>query len=212
MVQARSDVVVVGCGIAGLAAAVSALHAGASVTILERAPYDERGGQTRYTEAYLRMKSETEVTDDFEEMFATNAGGYLDPSLVHLASQPREQWPRLLRALSFADPDVVAAFADAAGATVQWLKTFGVRFDFLPTQFLTRSQPRLLPIGGGQALVDALASEAEKRGASFVYETAATGLLQDAVGAVVGVSAVGPEARSLEFRADAVVLGCGGFE
>jgi tricarballylate dehydrogenase len=33
-----TDVVVVGCGIAGLSAAVSALQAGAQVVILERAP------------------------------------------------------------------------------------------------------------------------------------------------------------------------------
>jgi tricarballylate dehydrogenase len=158
------------------------------------------------------MKSETEVTDDFEEMFATNAGGYLDPSLVQLTSQSAEHWPGVLRALGFADPDIVSAFAQAAGPTVQWLKTFGVRFDFLPTQFLTRSQPRLLPTGGGLALVEALASEAEKRGANFVYETAATALLQDARGAVIGVRTVGPNAQTRDFRGAAVVLGCGGFE
>ncbi|HUP94985.1 MAG TPA: FAD-dependent oxidoreductase [Burkholderiales bacterium] len=212
MSQARSNVVVVGCGIAGLAAAVSALEGGATVTILERAPKEERGGQTRYTEAYLRMKSETEVTDDFEEMFATNGGGYLDPAIVQEATQPRAQWPAVLKTLGFADPELVSAFADAAGPTVQWLKTFGVRFDFLPTQFLTRSQPRLLPIGGGLALVEALAAEAEKRGATFVYDTAATRLIQDDGGAVTGVRAVGPGANPLEFRAKSVVLGCGGFE
>lgn len=212
MSHARSGVVVVGCGIAGLSAAVSALQGGAAVTILERSPREERGGQTRYTEAYLRMKSETEVTDDFEEMFASNGGGYLDPSLVHLASGEREQWPALLKALSFADPDIVAAFADAAGPTVQWLKSFGLRFDFLPTQFLTKSQPRLLPIGGGLALVEALAAEAEKRGATFVYDTAATGLIRDEAGRIAGVRAIGPGAQPLEFHAPAVVLGCGGFE
>ena len=73
------DVVVAGCGIGGLSAAVSALEEGASVAILERAPEHERGGNTRYTEAYLRMKSETEVTDDFEAHFMQNSGGYLDP-------------------------------------------------------------------------------------------------------------------------------------
>ena len=212
MSQARSDVVVVGCGIAGLSAAVSALQGGAAVTILERAPREERGGQTRYTEAYLRMKSETEVTDDFEDMFASNAGGYLDPSLVHLASGSRGQWPAQLRTLGFADPEVVAAFAQAAGSTVQWLKSFGVRFDFLPTQFLTRSQPRLLPIGGGLALVEALASEAEKLGVTFVYETAATSLIQDDAKRIAGVRAIGRDAKALEFRAQSVVLGCGGFE
>jgi tricarballylate dehydrogenase len=207
-----ADVLVVGCGIAGLAAAVSALEAGARVTILERAPREERGGQTRYTEAYLRMKSESEVTDDFEEMFAANAGGYLDPSLVHLASGPRETWPPPLKSLGFADPEVISAFASAAGPTVQWLKTFGLRFDFLPTQFLTRAQPRLLPIGGGLALVEALAGTAEKRGATFLYETAAMRLIEDAGGAVAGVRAIGPGARPLELRARSVVLACGGFE
>jgi tricarballylate dehydrogenase len=207
-----SDVVVVGCGIAGLAAAVSALQDGARVTILERAPKEERGGQTRYTEAYFRMKSEHEVTDDFEDMFATNAGGYLDPSLVHLTSEPRERWPRIVRSMSFADPEVVSAFARAAGPTVQWLKSFGIRFDFLPTQFLTRSQPRLLPIGGGLALVEALATQAEKLGGTFVYETAATNLMLDDSGAMAGVRAAGPDAVPAEFRARAVVLGCGGFE
>ena len=68
------DVVVVGCGIAGLSAAATALQAGARVAIVERAPKDERGGQTRWTEALLRMKSETEVSDDFEAHFARNAG------------------------------------------------------------------------------------------------------------------------------------------
>jgi tricarballylate dehydrogenase len=208
----QSDVVVVGCGIAGLAAAVSALQSGARVTILERAPQEERGGQTRYTEAYFRMKSEHEVTDDFEAMFATNAGGYLDPALVHLTSEPHERWPRIVKSMSFADPDIIGAFAQAAGPTVQWLKSFGVRFDFLPTQFLTRSQPRLLPIGGGLALVEALAGEAEKLGAEFVYETAATQLIVDDRGAIAGVRAVGPDAAPAEFRARAVVLGCGGFE
>jgi tricarballylate dehydrogenase len=208
----RSDVVVVGCGIAGLAAAVSALECGARVTILERAPKEERGGQTRYTEAYFRMKSEHEVTDDFEHMFATHAGGYLDPSLVHMTSEPREQWPRIVKSMSFADPEVVSAFARAAGPTVQWLKSFGLRFDFLPTQFLTRSQPRLLPIGGGLALVETLADAAEKLGATFVYETAAMSLLLDGRGAIAGVRALGPDAVPTEFHARAVVLGCGGFE
>ena len=208
----QSDVVVVGCGIAGLSAAVSALQGGARVTILERAPIGERGGQTRYTEAYFRMKSEHEVTDDFEQMFANNAGGYLDPSLVHLTSEPCERWPRIVKSMSFADPDIISAFAEAAGPTVQWLKSFGVHFDFLPTQFLTRSQPRLLPIGGGLALVEALAAEAEKLGAAFAYETAATQLIVDDRGAIAGVRAVGPDAVPVEFRARAVVLGCGGFE
>jgi len=59
------DVLVIGSGFAGLSAAVSACDAGARVTILERSSEEEYGGNTRWTEAYFRMKSESEVNDDF---------------------------------------------------------------------------------------------------------------------------------------------------
>ena len=212
MSDGKSDVIVVGCGIGGMAAAAAALEGGATVTLLERAPREERGGQTRYTEAYFRMKSEREVTDDFESYLAENASGYIDPSLVHLTSEPRANWPAVVKALSLVDPEWIATFAGAAGPTVEWLKSFGVKFDFLPTQFLTRSQPRLLPIGGGLALIEGLAAFAEKQGAQFVYETAATGLIRNAAGAVIGVHAVVKGGAAREFSGKAVVLACGGFE
>ena len=205
------DVAVVGCGIAGLSAAVSAAQGGAKVAILERAPIEERGGNTRYTDAYLRMKSETEVTDDFEAHFAENGGGYLDPELLKHTTQGYEQWPAIVKTLSFADPELISAFANTCGPTVQWLKTFGVKFDFLPTQFLTKSQPRLLPIGGGLALIEALAAAAEKIGVRFFYETTATGLMQNERGAVTGLRASDKHGEPLHILGK-VILGCGGFE
>jgi tricarballylate dehydrogenase len=206
------DVVVAGCGIGGLSAAVTALEDGARVAILERAPHAERGGNTRYTEAYLRMQSEAEVTDDFEAHFAHNGGGYLDPTLVDAAKGAYAEWPSIVKALAFADPEVVAAFAGGCGPTLKWLKGLGVRFDFLPTQFLTKAQPRLLPIGGGLALLEALAARAEQLGGKFYYQTTARSLIQSADGAVTGVKAVGTEHRPLEFHARSVVLATGGFE
>ena len=205
------DVVVAGCGIAGLSAAVSAAEKGARVAILERAPIEERGGNTRYTDAYLRMKSETEVTDDFESHLAENSGGYLDPELIKHVTQAYDTWPAVVKTLSFADPELISAFADASGPTVQWLKTFGVKFDFLPTQFLTQSQPRLLPIGGGLALIEALAAAAELKGVRFFYQTTATALLQSEQGAVIGLRASNAHGQLLHLMGR-VVLGCGGFE
>jgi len=205
------DVVVVGCGIAGLSAAVAAAQSGVRVAVLERAPIEERGGNTRYTDAYLRMKSETEVTDDFETHLAENGGGYLDPELVKHTTQPYEQWPAIVKTLSFADPELIAAFANGCGPTVQWLKTFGLKFDFLPTQFLTRSQPRLLPIGGGLELIEKLVVAAEKLGVKIYYETTATSLLQDEHRAVIGLRACDNAGAPLHFMGK-VILGCGGFE
>jgi tricarballylate dehydrogenase len=206
------DVVVVGCGIAGLSAAASALEAGARVAILERAPKEERGGQTRYTEALLRMKSEAEVSDDFEAHFARNAGHYLDPALVAETARDRDNWPAIVKTLGFTDPELIATFAQAVPGTVAWLKGFGVKFDFLPTYFITACQPRLAPIGGGLALIEALAAWCESNGGRFFYETTARALIQDEEANVIGVRAVGPGHRPTHVRAPAVVLACGGFE
>ena len=211
MNDTQFDVIAVGCGIAGLSAALSAAENGARVAILERATLEERGGQTRYTEAYFRMKSEHEVSDDFEAHLAENSGGHPDPSLIDAMAGSREHWPAYLKSLATNDPNLISAFADAAGPTVQWLKSFGVRFDFLPTQFLTKTQPRLLPVGGGLALVEALAAAAEKAGVRFFYETTARRLVVDPEGRVAGVE-VNAKHRRQVMHAPAVILGCGGFE
>src|SRR6476659_6184580 len=205
------DLVVVGCGIAGLLAAASALQAGARVAILERSVKEERGGQTRWTEALLRMKSEAEVSDDFEAHLANNAGHYLDPELIAETARDRDNWSSIVKTLGFTDPEVIATFAEAVGPTVAWLKSFGVKFDFLPTYFITACQPRMAPIGGGLALVEALASWCENNGARFFYETTARSLIQDEDGAVIGVRCAGAGHRSLEFHAPAVVLARGGY-
>ena len=202
------DVVVAGCGVAGLSAAVSARQNGATVAVLERSTREERGGQSRYTEAYLRMKSHTEVTDDFEVMLAENGSGAIDPELVEEAATARTN---LSRSLSIADPAWIETFANAAGPAVAWAKGFGVRFDFLPTQFLTKSQPRLLPVGGGQALVEALAAQADKLGVAFLHENTAVGLLRDAEGRVTGLRAKGRDGAARELQGS-VVLASGGFE
>ncbi len=204
------DLVVAGCGVGGLSAAVAAAEQGARVAVLERAPREDRGGQSRYTEAYLRMKSHAEVTDDFETHLAENGSGYIDPDLVGEVARAPADRAGYARALTMAEPDVIQGFADAAGPTIAWLQGHGMKFDFLPTQFLTKSQPRLLPVGGGLALVEGLAAAAEKLGVRFFYQTTATGLVLDEDGGVIGLDARDAGGR-LRF-AGRVVLASGGFE
>ena len=176
----KFDVVVAGCGVAGLSAAVTAAERGLTVAVLERAGRDDRGGQSRYTEAYLRMKAMDEVTDDFETYLASNIGLYVDPDLTNeMASGGRDNWSHVTRTLAVPDPEVIGNFADHVPSTIAWLQGLGVKFDFLPTQFLTKTQPRLLPVGGGAALVEALAARAEQLGVNFFYHTTARRLLQE---------------------------------
>ncbi len=56
MISGEFDVVVVGAGNAGICAALAARGEGARrVLVLEAAPFDERGGNSRYTAGALRF-------------------------------------------------------------------------------------------------------------------------------------------------------------
>jgi len=205
------DVVVAGCGVAGLSAAVTAAELGLKVVVLERSSKQERGGQSRYTEAYLRMKAIDQVTDDFETFLASHQAPYVDPDLMAEMGGERSDWSHSAKSLAITDPEVIGSFADNVAPTVSWLQGLGVKFDFLPTQFLTKTQPRLLPVGGGAALVDAMAARAEQLGVSFSYHTTARRLIQDENGTVRGLLAHQQGTQPIRFMGK-VVLACGGFE
>lgn len=205
------DLVVVGCGIAGLSAAVSAAEGGLKVAVLERAGIAERGGNTRWTEALMRMKNENEVADDLEDHFMANSGFHLDPSLVEEAGLSHAERSPIVRALSFTDPDVISTLSTDAGPSLAWLKKFSITFSDMPTYLITQSTTRIMPVGGGWALIEALCKAGENLGVSFFYETTANRLLLDDAGAVVGVSASNRDSRNSCFYGS-VVLASGGFQ
>src|ERR1700735_1238049 len=120
------DVVVVGSGIAGLSAALAAAEAGADVLVLERATRGEHGGNTRYTEAFLRMKTISEVADDFDESLAENSGYHIDPQLIAETLDDENAWDPVVRTLNFTSPALISRFSEEAGPTLRWLEGFGV--------------------------------------------------------------------------------------
>ena len=209
--QNSHDIIVVGSGIAGLSAAVSAAERGCRVAVIERAEEGEHGGNTRYTEAYLRMKSVDDVADDFEEHFAENAGGYIDPAFLREAGRPYEEWSALMRTQSMLDPELIGTFAESAGPTLRWLEEVGIKFDFLPTAFITTTTTRLLPVGGGLAMVETLTEKAKALGVDFHFESTAQELETDVQGTVVGLFVRQGGVRK-RFSAKAVILASGGFE
>lgn len=206
------DVLVVGHGVAGLSAAVSAAEAGAKVAVLERAPFEDFGGNSRWTEAYMRMKNDAEVSDDFESHFAENAGGNPDPVILNEAVSEYSNWPSIVKAHGFPDPELISFFAAEAPAALGWLKQFGCRFQPMPIYLLTQNTTRIASVGGGLAILEALLKQARELGVEFHYNTTAKALLQDDDGHVTGVRAVSTEAGSLIFNARNVVLASGGYQ
>lgn len=206
------DVVVLGHGIAGLSAAVAAMEAGARVAVLERASEAESGGCTRYTEAFLRLKSETELSDDFDETMAEVASANPDPGLIAEMDSASDTWSNVVRSMPVTDTDYLATLSREAVPTIQWIKGHGVRF--IPTmlpQITLAPMPMITPSGGGAAMLEALGNAAHEGGVAFFYETTGRRLIETA-GVISGLHAVGRGNRPIDFLAKAVVLASGGFE
>jgi tricarballylate dehydrogenase len=210
--SAEPDLLIVGCGIAGMSASVTALQAGLKVVQLERAPEEEFGGNSRWTEAYLRMKNDSEIADDFEERFAQNAGVNLDPNVLDAVGGEVAHWPAWVKAHPLPDPEVISHFAAQVPPTIAWLKGLGLKFGPQPIYLLTQSTTRIAAQGGGLALIERLMQEAKALGAGLRFRTTAVDLLRSADGRVRGVVAVGEDGVRVPLHARATLLASGGYQ
>jgi tricarballylate dehydrogenase len=208
----KFDAVVIGCGVAGLSAAVTAAENGAKVALLERAPVAERGGNSRYTEAWMRMKSEDEVSDDFVDLFLERGHGAIGPEFLREVSSDYENWPQNVKAYPFNDPELVASIAENAPPTMAWLKTHGIKFTFHSPMLLQKGPERMGPSGGGVAIVEALAAAAERLGVEMLYETTGRSLLLDDAGNIRGVRCWSKAQGNFALETNSVVVASGGYQ
>jgi tricarballylate dehydrogenase len=186
--QDAYDLVVVGHGAAGLAAALSAAESapGARIAVLEKTAEATSGGGSRWSPSNMRLKSTAELAPGFEDDMDAASAGRGD----------RAYYRRL---------------AIEAPSTLQWVERHGVQFHS-PGYYLSSGPPRIQPVGGGGAIVDALARAARAAGVAFLYETRAERLLRGADGEVAGIEVQGPSGATRRIAAKAVVLASGGFQ
>ena len=209
-------IVVVGGGNAALCASIAAREAGARVTLLERAPFDLRGGNTRFTAGAIRavyhgVDDLVALMPDLTsgEIARTDFGRY----------EAGDFFDDLGRVTQYrCDPALADRLVNDSYSTLKWMRGHGVRF--LPLygrqSFEVDGRVRFwggLTIeawGGGPGLVDALTAIATRLGVDIRYGAHAVALTTRS-GRATGlrVRAAGTE-HLLE--ADAVVLACGGFE
>ncbi|MCI5773173.1 MAG: flavocytochrome c [Erysipelotrichaceae bacterium] len=193
--ELTADVVVIGAGGAGLAAAITAHQNGSSVLVIEK--MGKTGGNTTLAGGALN------AVDDGSETALAN-----DDSVELHYTQTYEGGDKL------GDPELVHTLVDNAWDGVEWLKELGM--EFLPGTFTVlgglwpRAHKPVEPLGTGffkayENYID------NNDNIEINFNTKAEKLITED-GKVVGVEAVGPTGNKITYKANkGVVLATGGF-
>jgi tricarballylate dehydrogenase len=217
MTARDADVVVVGAGNAALTAALAARAAGARVTVLERAPEELRGGNTRFTGGIFRFSYPTiEALGDILEDDEDLSDVIVEP---YSSDRYRDDLERLSNGRN--DPELTRVLVDSSYDTVRWLSSLGVRWEFARTAVEARSTDTgklglqlgaaVRVRGKGPALSETLFARALEAGIEVRYSTEATGFRFADDGRLTGVE-VRCDGEPGVVGCGAAVLGCGGFE
>ena len=216
MLPASADVVIVGGGNAALCAALAAREHGVSVLVLERAPEEEAGGNSRFTAGAMRC-----VYDGVEDLMA------LMPDLTEqeiaqtdFGTYTEDQFfDDMYRVTEYrTDPELTEVLVRRSRETLRWMRAKGVRFAPIwgrqafkvDGKFKFWGGLTIESHGGGPGLVTALATAARKNGITLHYDARAIALITDDDG-VQGIR-VRQGGRTGSVTTKNVVLAAGGFQ
>lgn len=186
----ESDVVVIGAGGAGLAAAVAVAENGARVIVVERRSVP--GGNTVFAEGLFAAESPLQKR-------------------MNIDARRDELFKR---AMDFShwklNAPVVRAFIDKSGDTVRWLEGKGVKFNLEP--LLLNQTPLVFHCTeyGGSDIIKPLIKDCQNLGVQIFYQTRAMKLLTDKSETVIGVVAK-TEGKDLIIQSKSVIIATGGF-
>ncbi|MDD7368631.1 MAG: flavocytochrome c [Berryella intestinalis] len=188
------DIVVVGAGGAGMAAAVSSVDAGAKVLLLEKMPV--AGGNTCFAEGGMNVcctkyQAQSGIEDGVDLMTAdTYKGGHNKGNL-----------------------ELIRHMCANSNDALEWLGSMGIVLSKLGTSGGASVKRIHRPETGeavGRYIVKGMSEQCRQRGISAVCNTKVEELLMED-GRIAGVVATDPNNMTVRYRAKAVIVATGGF-
>jgi fumarate reductase flavoprotein subunit len=188
-IPADTDVVVIGSGVAGLAAALTLAEGGVKVVVFEK----ERsiGGTSNFYHGTFAVESEMQ-----RERFIMYTRDQAFRNIMEYS-----HWR--------ANPRLVRAIVDESGATISWLKQAGVEFTDATINIPNAPRTYHLIKGRGEAVIKALTTRAREKGATIVPETPVKRIIKSGEG-ITGVI-VEDNDEDVQVRAKAVIIASGGY-
>ena len=186
------DVIVIGGGNAGVCAAIAAAERDCSVLVIEAAPADMRGGNTRHTRNLRAMHDAP--TDVLTDRYSFE-----------------EYWDDLMRVTKgVTNNDLAELTLRGSAALTAWLSARGVRFQAALSGTLNLGRTNAFFLGGGRAMLNALCRHAGTVGVQFIYD-AEVDDVQLTDGFCEGI-VVNWNDRRLTLSCKQLVTAAGGFE
>jgi tricarballylate dehydrogenase len=186
------DVVVIGGGNAALVSAISARELGARVLLLERAPIEFRGGNSRHTRNVRCVHASADEYNTgaylFEELWKDLCGvgtGPSDEKLAELTVRESEHAPR-------------------------WMSNHGVRWQRPLTGTLHLGRTNRFFLGGGKALINTYYRTAARMGIEVLYDASVERMYFE--GDRCTELIVHNEGSEHRVHAGAIICASGGFE
>lgn len=184
----KVNMVVIGAGGAGLAAAVSAMQSGVEkILVLEKSPFV--GGNSRMAGGHLVVTK----TDDKPGTVGTAEETFREVIRFHHYERVES---KLLR-----------KFLDNTRGTVDWLEALGFPY----TENGSGMKDGKYPFGNFKKVTSYMARLLRENGNEVLLNTPATGILRDSDGKISGVTAQAADGTELHWDTKTVVISTGGF-
>lgn len=194
-----TDVVVVGAGMAGVCAALSAQQSGAKTTVLQKGPIVLTHGQNF---GAVGSKLQQKAGTSFDILFAVN------DYMIQSGNKPNFQLLKLWAETSGESFDWVDEICTAAGVPGKHIpEQPSLGISATQNHYSTNHNWGTIKAIG---VANILAKEAVKAGVDFQYDTPGEQLLKDNSGRVTGVIAKNKAGEYLQFNATKGVVLCTG--
>ena len=215
----RQRVVVVGGGNAALVAALSAREAGAELLVLEAAPKELRGGNSRFSGGIFRVAHQG--LEDLRDLVAVHSSHWFDR--VDVPAYPPTMFDEDMNATTAgrAAPDLQQVLIDESLDTIRWMHGQGVQWELAVGKLIDpdRIDPDTryrLPGGGalraheeGTGLIEDLYAAVERRGIEVRYSSPVVDLVMEGNTCRGVVVRTGDRDEVID---GVVILASGGFE
>ena len=202
------DVLVVGSGGSGKSAAYTvASESDLSVAIIEKLP--DFGGTSMFAEGQAAAES----IEQKERKVPFDITGEGLPEDAHFPTRT-ELAKAYMKASHFrAVPDVVNAFVDNSGDTIEFLRNLGVEYEYVSNYSVGQDDELYcfhLPKGAGMAVQEVLQRACENAGVDMFASTPAKELIFED-GEIVGMLATDADGNEMRIGAKAIILATGGY-